>query len=87
MIHITNRRFDLRHEAEVEVKAYTNGSGATLVLNGTTIGTAAAKGHIVRWRVSLREGTNRIEVRSADGPSDVVEWRYQQLPTMVSKGR
>ncbi|MEO7688372.1 MAG: glycoside hydrolase family 2 TIM barrel-domain containing protein [Sphingomonas sp.] len=87
MIHITSHGFDLRNEPEVEVKAYTNGSAATLVLNGVTIGTATPKGRIVRWRVSLREGANRVEVRSADGASDAVEWRYQQLPTMVPKVR
>ncbi|MEO8374214.1 MAG: glycoside hydrolase family 2 protein, partial [Sphingomonas bacterium] len=87
MIHITSHGFDLRHEPEAEVKAYTNGSAATLVLNGTVIGTAAPKGHIVRWHVALREGANRIEVRSGDGPSDAVEWRLQQSPTMVPNAR
>ena len=88
MLHITSRRFTLRRDPEVEVKAYTNAGPATLFLNGQAVGTAEPRDRIVRWNVRLREGANRIEVRSDDGRlSDAVEWTYEKPPLMLSPVR
>ena len=87
VLHITSRRFAVRDDPEAEVKVYTNGGPATLRLNGEVVGTAAPSGRIVRWRVRLREGLNRIEVRNAhDGhpQQDAVEWHYQRRPGLLA---
>ncbi|MCX8477154.1 MAG: glycoside hydrolase family 2 protein [Sphingomonas sp.] len=86
MVHITSRRLDLRRQPEAEVKAYTNGDSATLLLNGVEVGTLAPRDRIAKWKVKLREGANRIEVR-ANGRSDSVEWRYEPAPAMIASDR
>jgi beta-galactosidase len=84
MLYITSRRFRIRAKADAEVKAYTNAGPATLRLNGATIGSIAPVDHILRWKVTLRPGLNRVEVRSRGGVSDSVEWIYQPAPSMVA---
>lgn len=83
MLYITSRRFNVRTRAAAEIKAYTNAGPVTLLFNGSVVGTVEPVGHIVRWQVMLREGLNRIEVRSGESLRDHVEWRYQRAPTMV----
>ena len=83
MLHITSRRFNVRREPRVEVKAYTNAGAATLRLNGALIGTAAPHEHILRWTVTLRDGVNRIELESGR-LRDAIEWRYENAPTMLA---
>ena len=84
MLHITSRRFILRPGPAVEVKAYTNAGPATLIVNGVSIGTQVPADHMLRWTATLRPGPNRIEVRSATGVSDRVEWIYQPQPEMLT---
>jgi beta-galactosidase len=84
-LHITSRRFALRHDPDVEVKAYTSGRAATLLLNGAVISSQAANDHVLRWNVTLRRGLNRIEVRDEEsGLSDTVKWRYEAPPQAVA---
>jgi hypothetical protein len=83
MLHITSRRFTVRNNPAVEVKAYTNAGSATLSVNGVEVGMQRPQDHILRWSVTLREGTNRIEIRSANGPVDAVEWTYRKPPAML----
>lgn len=87
MLHITSRRFDVRAEPDAEVKAYTNAGPATLLLNGVELGAQAPRNRIVRWNVRLRPGANRIEVRSASGLSDTVEWTFRKAPGMLAPTR
>lgn len=87
MLHITSRRFTERPRADAEVKAYTNAGPATLLLNGVPVSTLAPQDHILRWKVRLKPGPNRIEVRSSSASaalSDVVHWSYAPPPSMVS---
>src|SRR5918993_1471657 len=84
MLHITSRRFVLRHEPQAEVKAYTNAGPATLFVDGVSQGTQVPVDHILRWPVTLREGVNRIEVRSASGLVDAVEWTFRKAPASVA---
>jgi hypothetical protein len=85
MLHITSRRFTLRHEPAVEVKAYTNAGPATLFVNGMSQGTRAPVDHVLRWPVTLRQGANRIEVRSSSGLVDVVDWTSEPAPSMLQR--
>ena len=67
------------------MKAYTNRGAATLLLNGKSAGTIEPQDHILRWQVRLREGENRIEVRSSDGKlSDGAVWSYEKPPEVVT---
>jgi beta-galactosidase len=85
MLYITSRRFTMRPQADVEVKAYTNAGPATLFLNGRPVTTAEAQDHILRWKVRLQPGPNNIEVRSALAPSltDTVNWSLAPQPSML----
>lgn len=87
MVHITSRRFDRRSTPIAEVKVYTNTAAVTLWVNGVEIGPLAVEGRIARKNVQLREGPNRIEVRTPGGVSDKVEWTYLPAPTMISLAR
>lgn len=84
MLHIASRRFTHRVSPDVEVKAYTNAGPATLLVNGLAIGTQSPVNHILRWQVRLREGANRIEVRSRSGPVDAVNWTYAKAPDSLA---
>jgi hypothetical protein len=87
MLHITSRRFTQRADPAATVKIYTNAEAATLIVNGTEIGTREAENRIVTWPVTLREGANEIEVRAQTGGevlTDRVQWRYREPPGMVS---
>ena len=83
LLHITSRRFVLRHDPSVEVKAYTNSGPAMLFVNGVSQGSKMPVDHILRWPVMLRTGANRIEVHSDTGLTDAVDWTYQPAPTML----
>jgi len=85
MLHITSRRFAIRHDPAAEVKAYTNAGPVTLFVNGVEVGTQEPVDHILRWRITLSEGVNRIEVRSATGLVDAVEWTYRPAPEMLAR--
>lgn len=84
MLYISSRRFTLRNRPAAEVKAYTNAGRATLYVNGVEIGSQVPTDHILCWPVTLRGGPNRIEVRSATGLIDSVEWTYQHPPEMLA---
>lgn len=84
MLHITSRRFTLRHNPSAEVKAYTNAGPATLFINGVSQGSKMPVDHILRWPVMLRPGSNRIEVKSDHGLTDVVDWTYRSAPEMLA---
>ena len=86
MLHITSRRFTVRSQPGVEVKAYSNAGPATLFLNGVEVSTVEPVDHMLRWNVRLRPGPNLIEVRSkTSGGSlvDQVEWRLETPPSML----
>jgi hypothetical protein len=87
MAYITSRRFDRRTDPGAEVKIYTNAASARLRFNGVDMGSVAAEGRIARWKVRLREGGNRIEVRASNGRTDAVEWEYRPAPAMVPGAR
>jgi beta-galactosidase len=85
VLYLTSRRFTHRFDPDVEVKAYTNRGAATLLLNGTPVGTVEPLDHILRWQVRLSEGKNRIELRSSDGKlSDGAVWSYEKAPMVVT---
>jgi hypothetical protein len=87
-LHITSRRFTFRGDPAVTVKAYTNAEAATLIVNGTEIGTRPAEDRMVSWPVTLRPGPNAIEVRAEAGGevlTDRVEWVYREPPGMLAE--
>jgi len=87
VLYITGRRFTERHDPNVEVKAYTNGGPASLRLNGALVGTVAPQDHILRWRVTLRPGANRLEIRNEHGgivQRDEVVWHHVRAPTAIA---
>ena len=89
MLHIASRRFAQRTDPAVTVKVYTNAPAATLVVNGTELGTRQAEDRIVSWPVTLRPGANAIEVRAEAGGevlTDRVSWEYREPPGMLSAG-
>jgi beta-galactosidase len=87
VLYLTSRRFTHRFDLNVEVKAYTNRGAATLLLNGQPVGTTEPQDHILRWQVHLKEGENRIEVKSSDGKlSDSAVWIYERPPEVVTVG-
>lgn len=88
MLHITSRRFTLRHDPDVTVKAYTNAGAATLFVNGTALGPRHPENRTVSWPVTLREGANDIEVRSAIHDGELVDrvvWWYRPAPGMLAE--
>ena len=83
MLHITSRRFTLRHDPAATVKVYTNAASVTLFVNGKEVGTRPVENRIASWPVTLREGENEIEVRSGR-VTDRVVWSYQKAPGMLA---
>jgi beta-galactosidase len=87
MLYITSRRFTERPDPAATVKVYTNAEAATLIVNGTEVGTRQAENRTVSWPVTLREGANAIEVRASSGGevlTDRVEWTYREPPGMLA---
>jgi len=88
MLHITSRRFTDRADPRATVKVYTNAEAATLIVNGTEIGTRQAENRIVSWPITLREGANAIEVRAQVGDDvliDRVTWSYRKAPGILAE--
>ena len=83
MLHITSRRFTLRHDPAATVKVYTNAASVTLFVNGQEVGTRPVDNRIASWPVTLREGENEIEVRAGE-VADRVVWSYQKAPDMLA---
>lgn len=81
MIYICSRRFKLRNEPEVEVRAYSNQESAVLYVNGVKVGKAVNDGmsRLIWENVRLSEGDNTIEVVSGKcrkSISDSCVWTY-----------
>lgn len=84
MLYITSRRFTQRAQPDVEVKAYTNAGPATLILNGVPVSTLAPDDHVLRWKIRLTPGENRLEVRSSGGTvSDATTWSLVPPPSAI----
>lgn len=70
-VHINDRRFTPRREANLPVKIYANTDSVTLKLNGNTIGTIEGKSvhdHIFIFKnVKMHDGSNTL---AADGTAD-----------------
>jgi beta-galactosidase len=87
MLHLTSKRFVNRTSPLAEVKAYTNGGAATLIVNGRRVGTRAPVDHVVRWNIMLQPGKNRIVIEQGDGPAilrDATIWTYAPRPAMLA---
>lgn len=81
MVYICSRRYTLRNQSEVEVKAYSNQKSAVLYVNGVKVGKAENDGmsRLVWKNVQLSEGDNRIEVvagKCRAQVSDNCVWTY-----------
>lgn len=83
MVHITSRRHNVRTAPAAEVKVFTNAATATLFIDGVKMGSARVEDRIARWKIHLREGPSRIEVRTSEGLSDAIEWSYVPAPARV----
>src|SRR5262249_48407087 len=60
-LHLVGQRYRDRQRDLVEVKAYSNATEATLILNGTAVGTTPCAGGICRWSsVHLAHGENEL---------------------------
>lgn len=87
MLHITSRRFTVRHAPAVTVKAYTNADKAMLFVNGQAVGIRPVKDRTVSWPVTLREGANSVEVRAVSGSEELIDkvvWSYRKAPGMLA---
>ena len=76
MVYITSRRFNVRQNAEAEIKVYSNQSAVRLKLNGVDRGAVSVNDHIALWHVKLTTGHNHIEADTGS-VRDVVDWIYQ----------
>lgn len=59
-IHITSKRFINRSQEEIEVKIYTNLDEVSLYQEEKFIDTKRVDNHIVRFKVKLHEGENKL---------------------------
>ncbi len=79
MIHITSKRFKIRKHDHINIKAYTNLSVVTLIVNGKEIQTKQPDSEkVVEWQnIPLEKGTNVIKVHGKDKHthiSDTATW-------------
>lgn len=81
--YITSRRFTVREKPCICVKVYSNAQTVTLVHNGATVQSRAAKRnrqkHVFLFRnVKLVPGTNTVVAVGDNGVSDEVVWQLQK---------
>ena len=78
MLHVADRRLQVRTEASVPVLAFSNAARASLTVNGQSMGEAVAENHVLRWpAVPLAIGENVVTVAaSSNGQTlrDTVRW-------------
>lgn len=67
--YITGRRFNIRSQAQIDVKVYSNQDELELVVNGRSVGKQKLQGSKkITWKnISLTLGNNIIEVATTDG--------------------
>ena len=66
-VYITERRWNRRSTNKQQIKVYTNQNEVTLFVNGEDKGVMQPAGGIAIWNdVELKNGKNKIEVRSGD---------------------
>ncbi|MGB5262566.1 MAG: glycoside hydrolase family 2 TIM barrel-domain containing protein, partial [Lutimonas sp.] len=84
ILYISERRHDIRHTREVEVKVYSNLEEVVLVLNGKRLGKMkpGEKNKIAVFKnVYLENGFNKIMVHSTSKKrplKDEIVWRYEE---------
>jgi len=79
MVHLTNRRFSPRPAGLVTLRAYTNGTRATLWVDEMPQGEATVVDHVATWpAVPLAPGRHRIRVRTDHGADDAIEWEMSE---------
>ena len=75
VLHLVGRRAAPPGGTPTDVKAYTNASRATLLVDGASVGTRPATDHIVTWPgLELPPGAHRLTATSDGGISDSFEW-------------
>ena len=83
VLHLAGRRFTPRHDAAVEIKAYSNAPEVEVWVNGRSLGVASGSNRIFRWEAALVPGPNRIVARAvtAAGPlADECIWTMIPSP-------
>ncbi len=64
-VYITQRRFEVREQAQTKVRVYSNCSEVALFINGKAYGKVSGDYGIFEWdKVTLTDGENNIEVRA-----------------------
>jgi len=74
VLHLANRRASPRPAGTVLVKAYGNGTRATLQVNGLDAGTVPVIDRVATWSVALKPGRITLQARDDRGSSDRIEW-------------
>lgn len=76
MVHIASPRYTARRTREVTVRVYANVDEVRLQLNGESLPAQPVKDHVAIWKVSLKDGDNRIEAFAGKDLHDMVHWQY-----------
>lgn len=81
-VHLTQKRFKIRHHSPVDVKAYSNLQTVELIVNGKSLGKQNGENGTFVWRnVALQNKNNRIKVVSGSAPkvyTDACIWSFEQ---------
>ena len=81
MVHIASPRYTARRVREVTVRVYANVDEVRLQLNGESLPAQPVKDHVATWKVSLKDGDNRIEAFAGKDLHDAVHWQYSDSVT------
>ena len=91
LVHVTSKRFLVRHRPTTEVKVYSTSSEVTLRVNGTSLGSRRSATGVFEWRdVALRLGANQVSASAQFGDASVTDactWIYEQGPSKAVQAK
>jgi beta-galactosidase len=86
-LHLVGRRYADRAYAVLDVKAYSNATQASLLLNGREQGATSCAEGVCLWRgIHLAEGANELRATADIGgaaTSDTLRWTFAGSPAVV----
>lgn len=71
-VYICGKRFTRRHEAQIDVKVYSNAASVTLMLNGQSVGTKTGNAVFCFEHIPLAENNNVLEAFGDNKASDSI---------------
>ena len=66
MLHLCSKRFEDRHNKNIELKAYSNLGEVEFYLNGELVNTVKSKDVVFTTKIDLKDGENLVEVKSGN---------------------